>query len=516
MTTAGSPRGAISTSHHLGTEAGAAALEAGGNAIDAALAAAAALCVVYPHNVALGGDLVALVRNPQGEVRFLNATGEAPSGQTLEALRKTHGDTLPLRGIDTITVPGGICGWNSLHEYGAKLDWADHFDAAIRYAEEGHPTARSVAACLVTDRESFAKDPGAAEVFYPGGEPLAEGAPLVQPALAGTLRRLAEGGSAEFYTGRTAESWIAGLQKLGSKITMQDADRYQAFWDEPIECEFDGLRVLTSPPNTSGFMLLRALNAITTGIEDPLGAGAGRLARAFRDANLIRASVLGDPRFGAVDGSELVSMPAPDDASPGIGKPSGDTVGLSAVSADGWAVSFINSLYWGFGSHILEPVTGIIFQNRGTSFSLDPNSPNAFGPGKRPSHTLMPVLILRQTESGDELAWVPSTMGGPAQPQIHTQLLLRSLAGADPETATHAPRWIVEESPAGGPARVMVEEDVPGETQDALAAAGFELVRVPRWNEDLGHSNLIRIDPHGYSAASDPRSDGSAIIVETE
>ncbi|PIJ43269.1 gamma-glutamyltranspeptidase, partial [Leucobacter sp. OLES1] len=127
-------RGAISTSHYLATEAGAAAFDAGGNAIDAALAAAAALCVVYPNNVALGGDLVALVRSPDGEIRFLNGTGPAPAGQTLDALRAAHGDRLPLRGIDTVTVPGGVCGWNSLHEYGAALSWSAHFDAAIRYA----------------------------------------------------------------------------------------------------------------------------------------------------------------------------------------------------------------------------------------------------------------------------------------------------------------------------------------------------------------------------------------------
>ena len=136
MSTLTHPRGAISTSHHLATEAGAAALEAGGNAIDAALAAAAALCVVYPNNVALGGDLVALVRSPDGVVRFLNATGTAPATQSLDVLRERHGEQLPLRGIDTVTVPGGVCGWNSLHAFGATREWAQHFDAAIRYAAD--------------------------------------------------------------------------------------------------------------------------------------------------------------------------------------------------------------------------------------------------------------------------------------------------------------------------------------------------------------------------------------------
>lgn len=526
-------RGAIATSHHLATEAGAAALEAGGNAVDAALAAAATLCVVYPNNVALGGDLVALVRDPEGRVRFLNATGEAPSGQTLEALRGEYGDALPLRGIDTVTVPGGICGWNSLHEHAATRAWKEHFTSAIRHAGEGHPAAKSVAAALIADRGVLERDRGMASVFYPGGEPIAAGQTYGQPALATTLDRLAAGGSAEFYEGETAERWVAGLRKLGSQIALDDLRDYQAFWDEPLETGFRSHRVITSPPNTSGFLLLRALAALeAAGADslgtDPLGAGAGALADVFRDGNTIREALLGDPRFGAADGGALLSATVQNihrqsghhqgphhqgprfTASP---TPSGDTVGLSAVSADGWAVSLINSVYHGFGAGILEPTTGIIFQNRGTAFSLDPASPNAFGPGRRPRHTLMPVLIIRETDTGERLAWVPSTMGGSAQPQIHAQLLLRSLAGASPAEATYAPRWAVQEPRADGTVEVKVEEDVPSNAQEALARAGYKLVQVPRWSEDLGHSNLIRVEPDGFTAASDPRSDGSAIVV---
>lgn len=501
--------GAIATSHFLATEAGAVALRAGGNAVDAAIAAAATLCVVYPHNVALGGDLVALVRSPSGEIRFLNGTGTAPAAQSLEALRAAHGEHLPLRGIDTVTVPGGVCGWNSLHEFGAALPWAQHFDAAISHAEDGFPNSRSVAAALVADESSLSKDPGASAVFYPEGTPIAEGDPLVQPALAETLRRIAVGGSAEFYEGETASRWIAGLKKLGSKISAQDAVDYSATWGEPLEGSFGGLRVLTSPPNTSGFMLLRALRAVEAGIEDPLGLGAGLLAQAFHESNLVRVAELADPAFGAANGEQLVSMSATTPSIPGEAKASGDTVGLSAVSNDGWAVSLINSAYWGFGAHILEPHTGIIFQNRGTSFSLDPTSPNAFAPGKRPRHTLMPVMVLR----GDELILVPATMGGSAQPQIHAQLFLRQLDGATPIEATHAPRWIVNEVGADGVRSASVEEDVPQSTKKALEAAGFALKVLPKYSEKLGHSNVIRVELNGYSAASDPRSDGSAIVI---
>lgn len=503
-------RGAISTSHHLATEAGAAALEAGGNAIDAALAAAAALCVVYPNNVALGGDLVALVRSPDGEVRFLNATGTAPAAQSLDALRASYGEMLPLRGIDTVTVPGGVRGWEALHELGATRSWAQHLEAAVRYAAEGVPTARSVAAAIVEEREVLELDAGCRGVFIPEGLPLVQGQPLVQPALAASLRRLAERGASEFYEGELAQRWVAGLQELGSKIALEDAASYAAFWDDPLEGDYAGHRVITGPPNTSGFILLRALEAIAGGIEDPLESGAGALADSFRGGNAVRAAFLADPTAGGPTGAELIAMRRPEHPPPREAKPSGDTVGLSAVSADGWAISLINSVYFGFGAAVLEPETGILFQNRGTSFSLDPASPNAFAPGRRPRHTLMPVLILRD----GELAWVPATMGGSAQPQIHTQLLLRSLAGSTPHEATHAPRWIVEEPGADGVVRVLIEEDVAVEARDAIAAAGFPLKTVPAYSEDLGHSNLIRVTPQGYEAASDPRSDGSAIVVD--
>lgn len=204
-------------------------------------------------------------------------------------------------------------------------------------------------------------------------------------------------------------------------------------------------------------------------------------------------------------------MPAPTEL-PGAAKASGDTVGLSAVSADGWAVSFINSVYWSFGAHILEPDTGIIFQNRGTSFSLDPTSPNSFAPRKRPRHTLMPVLVLR----GEEIEMVPSTMGGSAQPQIHAQLLLRQLAGATPHEATHAPRWMVDEVTADGQVRVTAESDVAPIALESIKAAGFDITLVSPYNEDLGHSNVIRRTGDGYLAASDPRSDGSAIVVTAD
>jgi gamma-glutamyltranspeptidase/glutathione hydrolase len=511
MTSTSSPIGAVATSHHLATEAGAAMLRAGGNAIDAAIAAAAALCVVYPNNVALGGDLVALVRSPDGEIRFVNATGPAPAAQTLDELRARHGTALPDRGIDTVTVPGGVRGWQALDELGGRLGWAERLEPARRYARAGAPTASSVARAIRDDRAALEADPGCRALFLPGGAPLAEGDPLVQPALADSLDRLAENGPDEFYAGELAARWISGLAALGSRITATDASRFRARVEAPISASAFGVEVVT---------LLRTVRAIESlGLGAPLAADAGRLAAVFEANNRVRAAWLADPEAATVATATLVEAPAPDVVDDGRiataddGHPAtGDTVGLTTVSSDGWAVSLVQSVFWAFGACVLEPSTGILFQNRGTSFSLDPAHPAAFGPGRRPPHTLMPVLVLRD----GELLQVQATMGGQAQPQIHAHLLLRTLAGASALEATASPRWVVGIQDDGDSAHtVTVEADVAEPARRALEAArGFAVRLVRPRDEALGHSNLIRVLADGYDAASDPRSDGSAVVVE--
>lgn len=506
-------KGAIAASHHLATEAGAEALRAGGNAIDAALAAAATLCVIYPHNVALGGDLVALVRSPDGKVHYLNATGTAAQAETLEGLRARHGSALPLRHVDTITLPGGLRGWQALHDLGAALPWSAHFKHAIAYARDGVPVSSSLANHLADQRADLDVDPGMRAIFYGTGEPLAEGERLVQPALATTLETLSVEGADAFYTGALAERWIEGLGRLGSRLSLQDAEAYRVEWAEPLMREFRGYRVFVSPPNTQGFTLLRALQAVTEGdLCDPLGADAGALAEAFRVSNALRDTLLADPRWNGMTGDELLAHSGDlgDLTGAAEARPTGDTAGISAVSADGWAVSFINSVYHAFGTAILEPETGIVFQNRGTAFSLDADSPNAFAPGKRPRHTLMPLLVLQ----GDETAWVLATMGGQAQPQIHAHLLLRVLGGATPEEATSAPRWVVErQDPAEPHASVLVEDGVPDAAVASLERAGMRVRRTAFPSERLGHSNLIAHRDGIFTAASDPRSNGSAEVI---
>ena len=501
--------GAISTSHHLATEAGARMLRRGGSAIDAAIAAAATLCVVYPNNVALGGDLVALVRDPSGHTTFVNATGRAPRAVDPDTLRAKYGSALPDRGIDTITVPGGLRGWERLATLGARLTWCELLEDAHTHANE-HPVARSVARALANEAAQLSADPGFAAVFQPNGEPLRAGAPLRQPALSDTIGVLREHGPGAFYAGPLADAWITGLRSLGHAVDAHDAANIAASLDEPLRGTALGLDVLTTPPNTQGFALLRALRAVEEQrLSDPLGADAGALAAIFDEGNRIRSRWLADPDVG-LTGAELIASVAPRQHVTDARAATGDTVGLVAVDDDGWAVSLVQSVYWAFGSGVLEPNTGVLFQNRGTAFSLDPAHPAAIAPGRRPPHTLMPVLV---TKSG-ELAYANATMGGQGQAQIHTQLLLRLTAGADAGAATSAPRWVVGAQDDDDRASTLrIEADVNESARASLASADFNEKIVPPHSESLGHSNVIRATVDGWDAASDPRSDGSAIIV---
>ena len=502
--------GAIATSHSAATEAGARILEQGGTAVDAAIAAAAMLCVVYQNNVALGGDLVALVRDPQGHTMFVNATGRAASSETLESLRRRHGKAMPWRGVDTITVPGGVRGWASLAAIGGTLGWDQLLGPARDTAREGHPVPSSVARAIADDRSVLEGSPGWAGTYLPGGIALVEGDRLRLPALADTLDQLIAGGPDAFYTGPLAVRWVTALQELGSRITVEDAAGFAPTIDEPICRRVFGHDVFTSPPNTQGFSLLRVLSEIERrGLPDPLGSDAGTVAMLFREANRVRAVGLADPDVG-IAADELIAMPDPGPDALSAANAGGDTVGLVAVS-DGWAVSLVQSVFESFGSGVLDPGTGILFQNRGTAFSLDPSAPSRFQGGRRPPHTLMPVLI----ERDGQLAHAVATMGGQAQPQIHTQLFLRLLAGCSAREATSLPRWVVgRQDHQDTVDSVIIEADVDRAAVDSLESSPLTPRTVhPHW-ELMGHSNIIRIADGELDSASDPRSDGSARVVD--
>jgi oxamate amidohydrolase len=500
---------AVASPHRAATEAGAAAFAAGGNAVDAALAAACMLTVVYPHMCAIGGDVMALVHD--GNAHAVNGSGRGPAALP----RAGDGPPPAQRGPLTITVPGAVGAWQTIAERWGALPLSSALEAAAEVAERGVPVAPSVARSLQDEPQLITADPGLAGVFAPAGRLLGEGDSLVQERLAATLRRLAAEGAEDLYRGEIAASLAAGLGALGCPLDAADLAAHRTDLEPALAAGIAGERVLTMGANSQGFSLLQILAAVEElEIEDPLGADAPLLAAVFRESAADRDRHLAEPRAmrrpvqslltpehiaGLAARARTRTLPGPAAA-----RPSGDTVAVVAAD-DGLAVSLIESLFYGFGAGIMEPRTGIIMHNRGACFSASPDSPNARGPGKRPLHTLMPLVV-----AGDSGAtWTAGTMGGRAQAQIHAQLLLRRRAGDGAAVAVAAPRFIVGDLEVGGADTAVEEDDQPA--LDGFAAAGVATAGVPRWSEATGHAHAIgRLPDGGFEAAADPRSDGAA------
>jgi oxamate amidohydrolase len=517
------PRCALATPHRLATEAGVAAFERGGNAIDAALAASAVLAVVYPHMCSIGGDVMALVALPEREIAAINGSGAAGLATPVESLREEVGE-VPLVGPIPITVPGGVAAWESIAALGGRLSLSDLLQPSIELASEGVPVARSLARALRSMPHVFS-DAGMAGILSVNGAPLAEGEVLRQPALARSLQAIASDGPAALYRGEVGARLTARLRALGAPLAAEDLQRHATEIVAPIESSFGDLEVLTSPPNSQGFVLVEILNALAhvDDVPDPLGEDVALLVQLCRLAALDRDRYLADPRYADVPLQELLSEAhgaellaaarAHFDSVPATGSaiPKGDTVAVVAGDGEGNAASVIQSVFHTFGAGILEPETGILLHNRGASFSLDPDSPNVLAPGKRPLHTLMPVMMRR----GPDLVGVQGAMGGKAQPQIHLQLLLRMLRGESPTAALDAPRWVVGGLEEGQARDVVYVERSAGEkVANAITRTGMTVKELEDRHEDVGHGQVVFLEANGgLEASSDPRADGSAAVA---
>lgn len=513
------PRYAVATPHVAATRAGREAFEAGGNAVDAALAAATTLAVVYPHMCGVGGDLFALVHEPQGRTLAVNATGASPRAMDVDAIRREH-DSMPERGIHTVTVPGAVSGWSALAEGWSGLGWAHAFDRAIAHARDGEPVPGSLAAALAYDPEAHRADPGLADVYYPEGRPLGRGEHLVQPALARTLETLAAEGPGALYGGEVGRAYVSGLARRGSAMTLEDLKAHHPDVLSPLTTRYRDLDVSVSPPTSQGFVLLEILAAIER-LEidpDPLGPDAGALALLFRAASLDRDRHLADPahmrmhphslledgHIGSVCDQVRSGPPVPVDVPTSA---QGGTVGLVTADDGGWAVCLIQSLGPGFGAGILEPETGIVAQGRGGGFTLEPGHPNELAPGKLPAHTLMPVMAHRR----GRVVAVSGTMGGSAHPQINAMSLVRAFdLGRSAAEAVAEPRWLAGGMDPVGPDPFVVAEPAALERAgDALRDAGFRVDPLEELDEEVGHAHLIVIGPDGtFEAGTDPRADG--------
>lgn len=516
--------GVIATPHALATRAGLDAYAAGGNAIDAALAAAAVLTVVYPHQCALGGDLFALVALPGGQCHSVNGSGAAAAGVKVEELRAQY-EEMPDSGPVPVTVPGVVHAWQAIHDLGASLSLARLLAPAITAARDGVPVSGSLERGIQHRLGVVTRDPGLSARFLMNGKPLCRGMRLRQPELAVTLERLADSGPSDFYSGSLAAMLVAGLRRLGSPLSESDFAEHRTHLEAPLTLALGEFELQTSPPNSQGFVLLEALAALQA-VGEPwevMTPGSRQLLFALLAAIEDRDRYLGDPRRAPVPLDRLLQasalrerMRALDQgaasARPGTPPAHGDTVAVCALDGNGMAVSLIQSVFQLFGSGILEPRSGVIFHNRGRGFSLRRGAPNELLPGTRPAHTLMPLIVRR---SGGVRAAL-GCMGGRAQPQILAQLLPAAMNEREPlAAALRRPRWVV-----GGRdidctmPTVAIEADAPAEWDSSLRAAGYDQKRIPALNELVGHAQAVRLRDDGrLEGASDPRSDGEAAVL---
>lgn len=516
--------GLVAAPHALAAQAGLDLLKAGGNAVDAAIAANATLQVVYSFVCGLGGDLFAIVWDaPSHTLIGLNASGRSPRAATIERYQALGYETMPRYGIHSVTVPGCVSGWGMLAERFGRLGLARALQPAIGYAREGFPVGLGLSRALARMDQLDFTHRSFRENYLPDGHVPAVGSLAYAPALAGSYETIASAGPEAFYRGPLARKIAAFFAREGGLITEEDLAAHAAEWVTPLSVPFGGLEVYELPPNTQGVTALQMLG-MADGLplgDDPLSARtahveveAKKLAFADRahitdiERMRLRPEALIAPEYLAARRALI-----PEDrasvttAAAGF---SGDTIYLCAADGDGSAISLIQSNYAGFGSGYVVDGTGISLQNRGAYFSLDPASANALEPDKRTLHTLIPSMALRDGRP----AVVFGAMGGDGQPQTHLQVYANLLRyEMNIQAAIETPRWVHGAEQAGQRETLRLERRFPAETVEALRAMGHDVELVAPLDSAMGHANGIVIDEetgvlHG---GSDPRAEGAAV-----
>ena len=508
--------GMAATSHPLASRVAIETLRAGGNAADAAVAAVAVLCVVEPHMTGIGGDCFAMIHTPGRPVWGYNGSGRAGARASLDALLAQGMRMIAPDSIHAVTVPGAIDAWAAILAAHGRFSLDRVLAPAIHYGESGFPVAARIAWDWAQAVGKLRADAGAARHLLFDGRAPAEGDVVRLPALAQSLKTIAAQGPRAFYEGPLAQDMVATVAARGSFLAAEDFARHRGEVVAPIATNYHGLDVLELPPNTQGLtalVLLNILERFDLAALDPLGTDrfhltleAARLAYAVRDTHIadpaaMRVSPLDllDKNFAAtlaarIDPAKRVPLPrAP--------SPGDDTVYLTVVDRDRMAVSLINTLYSTFGVGICTEKTGIMLTNRGACFVLDPDHPNAFGPGKRPMHTIIPALAFRDGRC--ELSF--GVMGAHYQPMGHAQVITNMVDyGMDVQAAIDAPRAFFLGDSA------VVERGLPEATVDGLRARRHDVVRAP---SPWGGAQAIGIDwQRGVLiGGSDPRKDGCAL-----
>ncbi|MFC3959946.1 gamma-glutamyltransferase family protein [Halovivax cerinus] len=534
-------RGLVATSQPLAAQAGVELLRNGGNAFDAAVATAAALNVVEPTSTGIGGDVFALYRTADGEVGAMRSCGGAPADATIENVRAALSDAdpderasyypesrgyavdaggdpdtleMPFLGPHAVTVPGTARGWEATVEEFGRTSLADALAPAIRYATEGYPVS-DVISYYWQGAETLFTDEHAREAYLFDGEAPAPGQTVTLPRLGGSMQQIADEGADVVYEGEIADAIASEIQDAGGFMTVDDLASFEPEFVDPVSTTYNGTEIFELPPNNQGLIALEALN-----IAEEIGAGdhaydsperVHAFAEAMKLAFVDGHHYITDPAYEEIPAlasksyaetraEEIGQAPISD---PDIGVPNAnaedaDTVLLTVGDEAGNLVSFINSRFAGFGSGLVAGDTGIALQNRGASFSLDPDHPNSLEPGKRPFHTLVPALA-----KFDEDDWAAfGVMGGYMQPQGHVQVLSNVVDyGMGLQEALDAPRWRVREDGTLG-----VEERLPN--SGALARTGHDVRVLPP--VQFGGAQIVRRRDGSLAGASEPRKDGQA------
>ena len=530
-------RGMVTSPNYLATQAGLDVLRRGGNAVDAAVATAVTLAVVYPQMCTPGGDNFWLIYNAKtGELRGLNASGRAGARATIDFYASKGLKTIPSRGyLAANTVPGAVSGWDEAYRYSQSalkttMPWKELFASAIAYARDGFPVSTSLSYWSAVNADpddkvfrDLQRFPEFARVFMKDGKPLVTGDMFRQPDLAATLTAIAEKGAAEFYRGDIARRIVADLEKNGGMLSLKDFADHKADWVEPIRVNYRGLSACNLPPNTQGMASLEIPNILNNFDVKAMGEGSAdyyhAVIEATKEAFADRDAYLSDPAFVSIPLDRLLSedhgkkQAERIDMKKAAGPkapldPKGDTIWLGVVDKDGNAVSLIQSIYHDFGSGIVAEGTGVLLQNRGSFFSLDPKHVNHLEPGKRTMHTLNPAMLLKDGKP----YLVYGTMGGEGQPQTQAAIVTRVVDfGMSPQEAITAPRWLYGRTWGAASNDVKLEGRIPASVVEELKKRGHPVKVVEDFTDTMGHAGAILVRDNGVlQGATDPRGDGLA------
>lgn len=516
LTMVRSRRGMVTAPHHLASQAGLDVLKDGGNAVEAAVAVAACLAVVYPHMTGIGGDGFWLIAEPDGGTRAIDACGRAAAAADLSLYAGL--DVVPTRGpLAANTVAGTIAGWaKALETVGSKLPLSRLLRDAIDHAEAGVTVTNSGAEIVRTKGAELRSQPGEWAAIFDGK---AEGDLVRQPALAATLRTLAADGLQDFYTGALAQRIAEDLRALGSPVALSDLQLHTASEVAPLTVTIRGARLFNMTPPTQGvasLLILALFDRLQAGEAESFAHIHG-LVEATKQAFLWRDRHVGDPAWMTIDpqallddGAALDEMAARIDPTRALPWPqpasAGDTTWFAAADSEGRVASVIQSTYFEFGSGLVLPQTGITWQNRGSSFRLTPDGWNALKPGRKPFHTLNPAIA--RFDDGRVMAY--GTMGGEGQPQTQAALFSRyACYGIDLQEAITRPRWLLGRTWGAESVTLKLENRFDPALVDRLRSAGHDVEMVERYSQAMGHAGAIVRHPDGsLEGATDPRSDG--------